>query len=497
MDQIHGPQTLLAQLTQFQPADTPERLEAFLSRLRAYGPYMDAHIDIMADGLRSGRTAARIVADRTIEQLRADARDPDRAGDRPGDGAGGERRGPRARPRRRARGRLPGGPASASRRSRGRTTRRPGSVPGLVVGARRRHAVPPRDPALDVARPGARGRSTRSGLDELASINDERRAIAAVARASATTSHAYRRKLVDRPGEPGADAGGAGRARDRGHRPGRRGRAARVRPPPARRAARSRPVEAFKEKDAPFAYYFPPTIDGVAPRHLLRQHLRPAEPDVLEARLDDLPRGHPRPPLPDQPRDGAPGPQRVPAARRARRRRRLSSRAGACTPSAWPTSSACTGRRPSGSGCSTRRRGGRRGSSSTPGMHALRLVAPAVDRLAARHGPLGRPTRRSRPTATSAWPGQALTYMTGMREIRRLRHELEARDGARFDLKRFHDEVHRPRLPAAGDADPRAAALGHAQPLIRPRPQWIGPIAVSRRATPRHSPGSRRPRPGR
>ena len=31
--------------------------------------------------------------------------------------------------------------------------------------------------------------------------------------------------------------------------------------------------------------------------------------------------------------------------------------------------------------------------------------------------------------------------MTGMREIRRLRHELEARDGARFDLKRFHDEL--------------------------------------------------------
>jgi uncharacterized protein (DUF885 family) len=40
-----------------------------------------------------------------------------------------------------------------------------------------------------------------------------------------------------------------------------------------------------------------------------------------------------------------------------------------------------------------------------------------------------------------AWPGQALSYMTGMREIRRLRRELEARDGARFDLKRFHDQL--------------------------------------------------------
>ena len=40
-----------------------------------------------------------------------------------------------------------------------------------------------------------------------------------------------------------------------------------------------------------------------------------------------------------------------------------------------------------------------------------------------------------------AWPGQALTYKLGQREIQRLRLELEARDGAAFDLRRFHDEV--------------------------------------------------------
>jgi uncharacterized protein (DUF885 family) len=34
VDQINGPQTLLAQLSQFQPADTPERLDAWLSRIR-------------------------------------------------------------------------------------------------------------------------------------------------------------------------------------------------------------------------------------------------------------------------------------------------------------------------------------------------------------------------------------------------------------------------------------------------------------------------------
>jgi uncharacterized protein (DUF885 family) len=39
------------------------------------------------------------------------------------------------------------------------------------------------------------------------------------------------------------------------------------------------------------------------------------------------------------------------------------------------------------------------------------------------------------------WPGQALTYKIGQREIQRLRSELERRDGSRFDLRAFHDAV--------------------------------------------------------
>ena len=39
------------------------------------------------------------------------------------------------------------------------------------------------------------------------------------------------------------------------------------------------------------------------------------------------------------------------------------------------------------------------------------------------------------------WPGQALTYKIGQREIQRLRDEIEARDGSRFDLRAFHDAV--------------------------------------------------------
>ena len=39
------------------------------------------------------------------------------------------------------------------------------------------------------------------------------------------------------------------------------------------------------------------------------------------------------------------------------------------------------------------------------------------------------------------WPGQALAYMVGQREILALRSELQARDGDRFDLQAFHDQT--------------------------------------------------------
>lgn len=40
-----------------------------------------------------------------------------------------------------------------------------------------------------------------------------------------------------------------------------------------------------------------------------------------------------------------------------------------------------------------------------------------------------------------AWPGQALAYVTGKREITRLREQAEASLGPRFDLRRFHHAV--------------------------------------------------------
>jgi uncharacterized protein (DUF885 family) len=60
-----------------------------------------------------------------------------------------------------------------------------------------------------------------------------------------------------------------------------------------------------------------------------------------------------------------------------------------------------------------------------------------------------------------AWPGQALAYMIGRREIDRLRAEAAAALGSRFDLRAFHD-----------------AAIGHGSlplaTLARELPRWLG-----------------------
>jgi uncharacterized protein (DUF885 family) len=62
----------------------------------------------------------------------------------------------------------------------------------------------------------------------------------------------------------------------------------------------------------------------------------------------------------------------------------------------------------------------------------------------------------------TVWPGQALAYMVGQREILALRRELTARDGAAFDLQAFHDQL-----------------LGHGSlPLAILRaelPEWVRP----------------------
>jgi uncharacterized protein (DUF885 family) len=69
VDHMSGPQIWPAQVAQYQPADTPERLELLLTRYRAFPAMIEQYVSTMAEGVADGRTAAAVPVRRAIEQI--------------------------------------------------------------------------------------------------------------------------------------------------------------------------------------------------------------------------------------------------------------------------------------------------------------------------------------------------------------------------------------------------------------------------------------------
>ncbi len=76
VDQYSGPQGLIGDLARTQRVDTPERFEALLARIRAYPAWMAAHAENLAEGVASGRTAAPAVVERCLTQTQRMAETP-------------------------------------------------------------------------------------------------------------------------------------------------------------------------------------------------------------------------------------------------------------------------------------------------------------------------------------------------------------------------------------------------------------------------------------
>ena len=70
LDQYGGPQGLIGDLARMQRVDTADRFEKLLARLAAYPAWMAAHQANTAEGVASGRTAARPVVERCLTQTR-------------------------------------------------------------------------------------------------------------------------------------------------------------------------------------------------------------------------------------------------------------------------------------------------------------------------------------------------------------------------------------------------------------------------------------------
>ncbi len=225
-------------------------------------------------------------------------------------------------------------------------------------------------------------------------------------------------------------------------------------------ACEVRPVEAFKEKDAPPAYYFPPSVDG-------------SRPGIYYVNTYDLPSRTFSKLASTTYHEAIPGHHFQISLEMEHPSLNVFRRLGArMTGGAYVEGWGLYSERLADELGLYRNQAERFGMLDAQAWRASRLVVDS-----GMHG-LGWSRQQSIDwlletglSATDAvietdryisWPGQALTYMTGMREIRRLRRELEARDGTAFDLKRFHDEL-----------------IGHGSlplaTLTRELPLWVTP----------------------
>jgi uncharacterized protein (DUF885 family) len=453
VDQIGGPQTLLPQICQFQPADTPERLDKFLARLESYRDYMAANADILREGLASGLAAPRIVAERTIAQverllaipieaaivpsLAKVANDADREKVRkvtekvvyPADRAFLEM--------------LSGEYLAATREEPGLWSATDGEA--LYRTQIRSWTTLELDPEV----------VHQIGRDELASVDEGRRAIAAAA--GAASPHAYRQRLLDDPANtPKTKDELLARAREDIDR-------AMVVAPKffgelPRAGVEVMAVEEFKEKDAPFAYYFPPSPDGT-------------RPGIYYANGYDLPNRKYTKLATTTYHEAVPGHHFQIALEQENPNlstfRRLGARiVGGAYVEGWGLYSEKLADE-MGLFRDDAERFGMLDAVAwraarlvvDTGLHALRWTRQqSIDFLLE--------TGLSETDATIetdryiVWPGQALTYMIGCREIERLRRQLTERDGSRFDLREFHDQV-----------------LGHGSlplaTLARELPNWV------------------------
>ncbi len=435
VDQMGGPQTLLPTLATFQPADTPERLERFLTRLRAYPAFMAANIELLNEGIASGLTAPRIVTERTIAQLerllqtppeesvvvtvaqvageadRARVLDAVRDAVVPADQAFLDA--------------LRGDYLAASRQDPGLWSAPNGdALYRTQILAWTTLALEPAD-------------LHQIGLDELEQIEAERKVIAR-SQGFGDDTVAYRAHLAADPdNRPRSAAELLARANEDIERamalaPRYFGVLPRV-------GCEVRPVEEYKEKDSPFAYYLPPTTDG-------------SRPGVYYANTYDLQSRTYSKLASTTYHEAVPGHHFQIAMEMENEGlstfRRLGSRlVGGAYVEGWGLYS----ERLADEMGLFRNEAERFGMLDAmawragrlvvdTGLHALRWPRQrSIDFL--REAGLSETDAVIETDRYICWPGQALTYKVGQREIERLRAEIERRDGSAFDLRAFHDAV--------------------------------------------------------
>jgi uncharacterized protein (DUF885 family) len=434
IDHMAGPQMWPAEMAQYQAANTPERLEKLLARWSAYPELVEQYIGTLAEGVTDGRTAAAVPVRRTIDQIErllalVPADHPATSmvdvgdGDRSGIAAAveehvyaGLRRlhaylvdeyEPRAR-QQPGLSATPGGDAAYRLAIRSHTT--------LDTTAEEVHAF---------------------GLADLESIEAEKDEIAR--RLGHADRHVLRAALADDDTNHTDDPDALVRlAREQTER------AYAAAPRYFGRMPRTncvvKAVEEYREKDSPPAFYMPQSLDGSRPGQYYINTYQPHERQlhkIAAITFHEATPGHHFQIGIEMELTGLPA------------FRTLGARmAGAAYAEGWGL---YTERLADEMDlyADDRERFGMLDAQSfraarlvvDSGLHAMGWSRDQAIEFMHERGSLPMMDAEIEVDRYTVWPGQALSYKLGQREIERARAEVSEQMGARFDLRAFHDEV--------------------------------------------------------
>jgi len=435
VDHMSGPQIWPADIAQYQPADTPERLEKLLVRYRAYPALMDQYVETLAEGVADGRTAAAMPVRRAIEQIDRMLAMP--ASEAPATsmvnvGEGGDR--------------SPVSEAVERDINAGLRRLRAYLADEYEPQARQQpglSATPGGDAAYRLAIRMQTTVDTSAeevhafGMEDLASIEAEKDEIAR--RLGHADRHALRGALADDPAnhtdDPQAIVRLAQEQTDRAYAAAPRyfGRL-----PSANCYVMA--VEPYREAESPPAFYMPPTLDGSRQGQYYINTFQPMDRQlhkIAAITFHEATPGHHFQIAIEMELKGLPA------------FRTLGARmAGVAYVEGWGLYCERLADE-MGLYLSDQERLGMLDAQSfraarlvvDSGLHAMNWTRDDAVTFMHERGSLPMVDAAIEVDRYTVWPGQALSYKLGQREIERARVEVSEAMGERFDLRAFHDEV--------------------------------------------------------
>lgn len=434
VDHMSGPQVWPADLAQYQRGDTPERLDALLTRIAGYPAMIEQYVGTLAEGIADGRTAAAVPVRRMIEQIeRLLALEPSQH------------------------------PATTMAQVADADRERVASAVGasIYAGLRRLHAFMVDDyapharqqPGLS-ATPGGEA-AYRLAIRMQTTLDETAEAVHAFGLADLEQIESEMDEIARRLGHAGRRELRAALAADQANHTDEPDAIVRLAVGQTERAYAAAPsyfgrlpsancvvkaVESYREVESPPAFYMPPAVDGSRPGQYYINTYQPTERQLhrlaaitfheatpghhfqltIEMELEDMPAF-----------------------------RRLGGRmAGVAYSEGWGLYTERLADEMGLYASDAERQGMLEAQAFRAarlvvdsGLHAMDWTRERAIEFMHERGMLPMVDAEIEVDRYTVWPGQALSYKLGQREIERARADVSAAMGSRFDLRAFHDEV--------------------------------------------------------